>query len=353
MTAKPITKRLRECVQCDAGLKTDADAGILRNVKVLGLDSVNRRQYLIESIRQAAPQYEGAKVNLNHPTAKNPNEPRTIGDRFGKLVNVHVVEGDGLRADLKFNPKHHAAAEVLWWAENEPDCLGLSHNAVGRGRTEADGTFIVEEILSVRSVDLVADPATTKGLYEAMDDSLEMPPVESDAGDWKSKAGELLGELVKADDATAHGIAKKLLALLAPVADEVPEDEGDEEEMDDEEEMPMDETARVLKAHGSDPSIRKLCEQLDRFKAREAAAARMGKARKLCEAARLPEALVTEVFLETVAGQPDEKGMKALIEDRRVLAGLRKPRSAAPGTNLPHPAINNVKDFANFIKRGS
>ena len=45
----------------------DRQAGVIRGVKILGLESRNGRSYLPEALSQAAPLYEGAKVNVNHP----------------------------------------------------------------------------------------------------------------------------------------------------------------------------------------------------------------------------------------------------------------------------------------------
>jgi hypothetical protein len=44
--------------------------------------------------------------------------------------------------------------------------VGLSHDAVGTGYTK-DGVFQVQKVIEVKSVDIVADPATTQGLFEA------------------------------------------------------------------------------------------------------------------------------------------------------------------------------------------
>lgn len=154
-----VERRLRECV-CAGATAGDARP-VLANVKILGGGSANRRRYLPEAMREAAPRYEGVVVNIDH--SARPGDGRSVKDRFGRLVNVRF-EGGELRADLHYNPKHPMAAAVRWFAENDPDCLGMSHNVVGQGRTEA-GVFVVEKIVSVRSVDLVADPATTKGLF--------------------------------------------------------------------------------------------------------------------------------------------------------------------------------------------
>jgi hypothetical protein len=131
-------------------------------VTVLGLSSRNRRRYTPEAAAGALGLYEGALVNLDHPD--RPDGPRSVRDRFGRLVNVRF-EGGRVRADLRYNPEHPFAATLEWFAANDPGAIGLSHNAVGEGKEEA-GVFVVRKIVELRSVDLVAEPATTRGLFE-------------------------------------------------------------------------------------------------------------------------------------------------------------------------------------------
>lgn len=144
--------------------RIDAIRGVLHGVKVLGLTSRNGRQYREACVAAAAPLYEGIKVNVNH--ARGPRRtPRDYQDRLGCLRAVRTAE-DGLFADLHFNPRHCLAEQLIWDAEHAPENVGLSHNV--EARTSRGGNqLIVEEILRVNCVDLVADPATTAGLFES------------------------------------------------------------------------------------------------------------------------------------------------------------------------------------------
>ena len=142
----------------------DRSAGIIRDVKILGLESRNRRHYPESTLRAAIPLYENAKVNVNHPE-NHPSEQRKYQDRFGMIRNVRLKEGEGLFGDFYFNPKHPLAEQLLWDAENSPENVGFSHNVEAVVGTE-NGRAVVEKIETVRSVDLVADPATTVGLFE-------------------------------------------------------------------------------------------------------------------------------------------------------------------------------------------
>jgi hypothetical protein len=145
-------------------VKVDRPAGVIRGVKVLGLESRNGRVYRPEALAQAAPLYEGAKVNVNHPKG-SPRAPRDYQDRIGVIRNV-TIRPEGLFADFHFNPKHALAEQLAWDAEHAPENVGFSHNVEAR-TVRAGDRVAVEAILQVQSVDLVADPATTRGLFEA------------------------------------------------------------------------------------------------------------------------------------------------------------------------------------------
>ena len=163
-----MKETLREFVD-SRGLKIgiDRSAGMVRGVKILGIESRNGRTYLPQAIHDAVPLYEEAKVNVNHDP-KQPLAPRDYRDRIGVIRNVSVREGEGLFADFHFNPKHELAEQFLWDAEHAPENVGFSHNVTAQVAREGE-RFVVEKILEVKSVDLVADPATTSGLFESVE----------------------------------------------------------------------------------------------------------------------------------------------------------------------------------------
>ncbi len=144
--------------------KIDKENGVVSGVKILGVKSRNNRIYPLETLRDAAPLYENAKVNVNHPDG-SPSESRKYQDRVGSIKNVTLQE-NGLYGDFHFNPKHPLAEQMLWDAERAPENFGFSHNVEAVVRLE-NGAQVVDKIVRVRSVDLVADPATTSGLFES------------------------------------------------------------------------------------------------------------------------------------------------------------------------------------------
>ena len=154
--------------------KIDKENGVVSGVKILGVKSRNNRVYPLETLRDAAPLYENAKVNVNHPDG-SPNESRKYQDRVGSIKNVTLQE-NGLYGDFHFNPKHPLAEQMLWDAEKAPENFGFSHNVEAVVRLE-NGAQVVDKIVRVRSVDLVADPATTSGLFESERATQAIAPV--------------------------------------------------------------------------------------------------------------------------------------------------------------------------------
>ena len=209
-------------------LVVDRDQGVIHNVKILGRESRNGREYPDATMARALPLYEGAKVNINHGLG---SEPRNYEHRIGQLKNVHAAH-DGLYADLHFNPKHALAEQLMWDAEHSPENVGLSHNVVAR-TARRGSKVVVEEIDRVNSVDLVADPATTKGLFEnqqseddmtANDDSLVVSQLQQqlqEATDALKKSDDALKEAT--EKLATMEAEKALLAKRQAIAEELQE----------------------------------------------------------------------------------------------------------------------------------
>ena len=161
-----MSKFLRES---QSGIeRVDTQAGIIYGVKVLGPRSRNGRVYEDAAIRKALPLYEGVTVNINHvrndPTTRAYQE-RQMQDRWGVLRNVRYVEGS-IYADLHYIKSHPMTKQLVEAAQRFPEIFGLSHDAGGDEQI-IDGERRVVEMYEVKSVDVVADPATNEGLFES------------------------------------------------------------------------------------------------------------------------------------------------------------------------------------------
>lgn len=278
---------------------------IVRDVKIIGFESVNNRTYTPDCLRNAARLYEGCKVNLDHPQKERPTDPRSILHRFGTFKNVRFVENKGVFGDLSYNPAHQYAPTFKWFAENQPNAIGFSHNAAGRGGTSKDGKLVVEAITAVRAVDLVADPATTRSLFES-----EHPAMTEEA------------VAILTDDKTDNVEKLRLVQQLLERNDN-PEDKKKETGMDW-----KDITLASLRENRAD-----LLEEIRNGITQEftEAAEREKKAREHCKQlvtdAKLAPGLITDIFMEQVYQAPNDEKRKALIEDRRKLTVGQTPKS--------------------------
>lgn len=149
----------------------DEQTGVIRGCKIVGLESKKGRSYTPDALRRAIPMYEGVVVNLDHKGGD-----RSFADRFGRFRNVRFEADRGLFGDLHFNPAHPMAKTVIWWARNDPKAAGFSHVVKGRKRMSGT-TEVIEDIQAVDSVDLVANPATTGGMFES---TANEPPMSHD-----------------------------------------------------------------------------------------------------------------------------------------------------------------------------
>lgn len=138
---------------------------IVEGVLICGAKSANKRRYLPEAFAgDRIHRYKNRPVFLNHGKGR---ESRQYQDKVATLENERI-RSDGMPVgDLAVNPRHPFAEAFLWDAEHKPNSCGMSHVAHCETREASDGWTEVTEVVEVESVDVVVDPATTKGLHES------------------------------------------------------------------------------------------------------------------------------------------------------------------------------------------
>jgi hypothetical protein len=157
-TARRLTERVTSPF---AGATVDREAGVIRGMLVCGVESLNKRRYPWgKGLTHKKGTYEGRVVNCDH------GQTASVDRRLGWLANEQTDPHGQPRADLHVLKSHPLAGRVFEAAERNPALFGLSHVAMCRTRHEG-GIEVVESIEEVESVDLVADPATTKGFFES------------------------------------------------------------------------------------------------------------------------------------------------------------------------------------------
>ena len=301
-------------------MRVDRPSGVIRGVKILGLESRNGRVYTPQALTGSLSLYEGAKVNVNHPKG-HPQAPRDYQDRIGVIRGVVFRENEGLFGDLHYNPAHALAEQLAWDAEHAQENVGFSHNV--QARTSQQGQrLVVEAITRVQSVDLVADPATTRGLFEAEAGTIET------AG----PATELLADL------TVEQLRRRRADLVQSI------------------EAPLQE------------QLRELAGQVDRVQFEDAARQKRELGCRLLAEFTLPNpesndawsrAIVSPAFFETLLAAPDEAAMRRLVEDRaRLVHSARNIPAPRAGSALPvsrdqqlvESGRARVMDTAEFVR---
>lgn len=335
-------KRLSESVLQDTKTVLETP-GKVKDVKVLGYDSLNGRRYEGRAMTEALGLYEDKFVYIDHP---RDDFPRRFADKFGRLKNPRYVEGDGVRADLTYNPDHPLAKVFEGWLKTDPRAVGFSHNATGDVREE-DGVDVVYKITSVESVDLVADPATTQGIHEAMEPIVPDPnqPAEGSATPQLDQAlADLIAAILADAGLDAAAKSSKVLKALKLLGDEEPEEGAKEdEEPDDDEKKPVDESDDEDEPKDDDDAkescrrlkskaVARVLRRLDECELRLARIDGEAKARQRAKAKGLPEAVMTPVFVDLLVSARDDAARDRLIEDRQSVlkAGGVTPVSVPP-----------------------
>lgn len=154
-------RRIAERVHAPfAGAAVDRERGVIRGVKLCGGKSVNGRDYPPEVFRRDVRKYQGAAIYADH------GRDRSVDRKLGWIDNPHVDEDGTPRGDAHLLTTHPLYERVMEAAERNPGLFGFSHVALCETSFGPDGRERVEGLRTVESVDLVAEPATTRGLFE-------------------------------------------------------------------------------------------------------------------------------------------------------------------------------------------
>jgi len=308
-------------------LRVDRAAGVIRGVKLLGLASRNGRRYREEALVSAVSLYEGAKVNINHPKG-HPLSPRDYQDRLGVVRGVEFRAGEGLFGDLHFNPKHALSEQLVWDAEHAPQNVGMSHNVLARTKRSGDET-VVEAITKVQSIDLVADPATTDGLYE-----------HTDRRGVEEQGSSGVGQDTKTVSTTPlSGYSSTPLSELTL------------------EQLRRDRLDLVQEIErGYELQLEQLQTRLDEMIAKERAERRRSRILELLQEYDLPlpttngvldSQLVSQQFIESLMQAPNDESLRRLIEERSTVV------HSAWRWNNSHRANNRPQSRDQFAATGA
>jgi hypothetical protein len=353
-TQKTLSARITEGLS--SASKVDRTAGVIRGVKLIGFESRNNRIYPPKVLKEAVHLYEGAKVNIDHPD-RGPGQERKYSDRFGAIKNVRFVEGQGLYGDFHFNPHHPMTEQVLWDAENNPEALGFSHNATLRLGKPQGGKEVIESIVQIRSMDLVADPATTTSLFESQMDESPAVVAPTETVDPKSAMKGAFRQMIMAavDDesldmkATIKKISEimKSQEKLMGGGSSAPATDDDAEEAYDKDKKMAEESYKQ--------TISALTQRLESYEAKEKQAQRLESINtELAKAGLNPQDSrhVSELFSKQLLATESEADRAELIKDRAALLGTqRRTESQGPVYTPANSQVTESIDTKSFARR--
>lgn len=144
---------------------------IVRDCRLNSNTSLNGTIYPQPVYREAKALYEDAKVYADHFEGDAPSwyssSPRKTKSICGRIKNVREHPDGGLMGDFHVLP---SAMHIVDNIEFDPKWAGFSHSVwceVADKPTD-NGMEVVTKITRVESVDLVAEPATTRGMFESV-----------------------------------------------------------------------------------------------------------------------------------------------------------------------------------------
>ena len=149
--------------------RVDTEKGIIYGVKFLGEISSHGREYPFEMRQRALKLFENRPSYANHPA--KPGDSRDVRTLIGWTKNPEN-RADGVYGEWHYLKNDPLGAKVAEAAERNPSVLGFSQVADVKQRL-VGSRKVVESIDFVDSVDLVAEGATTKGIFESKD-----PPMQ-------------------------------------------------------------------------------------------------------------------------------------------------------------------------------
>lgn len=303
--------------------RIDLKQGLVRDVKIIGLESTNGYSYSQQALKAAVPLYEGVRVNIDHPTRTDvERRSRSYADRFGRLHQVKFVDGKGIFGNLKYNRQHALAKQFEYDVKHDPKNLGLSQYAHGKTR-RSGSKEIVESITSVGSVDLVADPATTQGLFESRRTKSKLRVKRERTPKWQ-KLMESLGMELGETPTPREAIAKLLESI---VLDDTLSPKQRKEKILKALELDVDESSSATRVKESKDTMKPKTpatqSKTERRALREAAKLRTeldkrkkgDRARALCESMQFrptPEQLIA------IQAMPSKASAKKLVESFRL-----------------------------------
>ena len=278
----------------------DTENRVLRGIAFLTERSRNGRLYTETALASTAQKLNGKKAFINHAMGMEMFAgARDIRAVLGWHENGRV-DGKTVRSDLHYLPHHSEWFESM--VANMADKVGFSVHGMGKiTKEEGAEDETVEDMEQVFSGDLVSEPGSTTTMFESAP--------------------------AQARESTEEGQMDLTTITLEQLREGRPDLIRDVEQDFRE---TQDEAAAADKLREEIKGLReengKLKTENDEFRVKEKVREHHALVEQCLAAAKLPEDVVTETFVDQLRAAENEEAIKALIDDRRRLAEQLKPK---------------------------
>lgn len=303
----------------------DTATGTISGVHLIGLQSVNivnpdkgPYTYSETALKNAVDKYKDVPINLNHSYTD------TVERKIGVVLSATHEDGKGVVGDIQLNVKHPMYEAVMWWVENHPTHIGMSHVASSEYDEDLNSVVKINEVLSV---DLVYEGATTpNGMFAESNDPMSV--VLKAAVDLDRWLHENFIHPINKNVIDSKESALQYAAVLRTALQTInakPKDPGMEY---------PDITLEALTKNRSD-LVKTIADQ--------AIKAEQDLSKRVAEAiATVPADKRSDVFIEQVRNAlADNKTdyAKALVEDRTKILTVELPESTTSKPRATKPAV--------------
>jgi ubiquinone biosynthesis protein UbiJ len=322
--------------------KIHRSLGIIEGATMIGPMSSNgthrKRRYSTQALKKIAQEAEGLPGYLNHVKPEDAFKPRDVRDIAIRHRNVRYdPTTDSVKSDMHVMPNH--ADLVFALAENFGDHIGNSLVSKGAVTMEGD-TEVVQDILAIRSADLVTDPASTKGLFEGAE-SRERPlsitdlieSIQNTKGDTKVELSTILAHL-KDNEPDRNLLAEHFGWVNKASAEKLQESNKALTVKVAEQDKAL--TESIAKLAVSEKTLTETKAEVDTYKAKEAVAAKQAKLQETIAAHGLSkdfgkvEGVISESFVAILEGQDEAMWSKMLDDRYAALKSVPVTRSQSP-----------------------
>jgi hypothetical protein len=252
-----------------------------------------------ESFRRAvASSIDGLKFYNNHVSddeLKRNRGVRSTNDILGYYENGRIEAGVP-KADIRYLTHQAEFVESLMEIS---DKIGLS--IVANGEMSYDKETGIAEAFKLKklfSAELVTEPGSTTNMFESDNNN-----IEEEEGDFMDYKDLSIQNILENRPDLVEGLEKGIMDKMS-TKEEV---DGFKKQITD-----LTESNKTLKL------------KVDEFEVKDKAAARAVKIDELIKESKIDAKLITPIFKETLSEAKDDEAVKKLIEDRKLLALVKK-----------------------------